>query len=122
MSWTRRNPRVPMQPVPGRQDTTATLDEATGEVRRLTRLLAISEARFTEAQHTVKEQAERLLDLNGRIECQADNHERDRAAWEAQLGQARDQIRQLEQANARLLEQNTVLRYSAGLHGTEVRP
>lgn len=106
----------------GEQGTaTHTLDEATAEIRRLTRLYTLAEARLSEFEETVKDKAERIRDLSGRIECQADNHAKDRAEWatkvralETQLEQARDQIRQLEQANRELLEENTRLSLGAG--------
>lgn len=105
MSWTWRKPRVPVQP--GWQAPHELVNELAArgvEIARLAgalasaeNLLALSETRFAESQRTVKYQAERLQDLSGRIERQADNHEADRAEWERVKSRMAARIDELEQ-------------------------
>lgn len=73
------------------------LDEATAEIRKLTRHVAVAEQMLAEEKAAVQEQHALVRELTGRIECQADNHEADRAEWAEAKSRLTARVAELEQ-------------------------
>lgn len=101
MSWTFRKPRVTVQPGHGWQAPHQLVDEYAARgvrIAELTGTLATAQHQLILAKAEIREQDARLRDLEGRIECQADNHEADRAEWAAKVRDLEGQVRDLQEA------------------------
>ncbi len=101
MSWTWRNPRVPLQTSPGWQAPHELVDDYAKrgvEIAKLTGALTQAEHMLNVARAQIRILNAQVLDLTGRIECQADRIEEERHDWETTKRALSGRVTELEQA------------------------